>query len=67
MSSAQHLGMKSHPRIQTPQGQQDEYLCRTESGGGVARLYGAVQHVEQTGLFFFCQIATFVVCVLHHI
>jgi hypothetical protein len=67
MSSGQHLGMKSHPRIQTPRGQQDEYLCRTESDGGVARLYGAAQHVEQTGLFFLSDSYICGVCVISYL
>lgn len=64
MSSGHHLGMKSRPRIQTPPKQQDGYLCRTESGGGVAHLYNAALHVERRGLF--CLLASYIWCVTSH-
>lgn len=65
MSSGHHLGMKSRPRTQTPLEQQDEYLCRTESGGGVAHLYDAALHVEQRGLFRLS--ASYIWCATSHL
>lgn len=65
MSSGHHLGMKSRPRIQTLPEQQDEYLCRTESGGVVARLYNAALHVERRGLF--CLSAGYIWCATSHL
>lgn len=59
------MSRKSRPQIQTPQEQQDEYLCRTESGDGVARLCSAALHVERRDLL--CLLARYIYSALRQV